>query len=192
MLQDIYSIETAKALILPSIGTGSIAMETAQIREKHIARRGFIRGVIYAVPSLIAAALAGSIGSYLFGKQKAETETWVDAGDISDFESADPKQILFERTQMEGWEIRNRKEAAWVIIDNDRKVTAFSPLCTHLGCAYRWASAQKKFTCPCHGSVFDMEGKVLAGPADRPLDRYSTKLEGSRLWLGPLQKQQRT
>lgn len=167
-------------------------MQTAELKKEHILRRGFIRGVIYAVPSLIAAALAGSIGSYLFGKEKNQPETWVDAGDISGLETGDPKQILFERTEMDGWEIRNQKEAAWVIVGQQKEVTAFSPLCTHLGCAYRWESAKKEFLCPCHGSVFDLEGKVLAGPAERPLDRYATKLEESRLWLGPLQKQQRT
>lgn len=167
-------------------------MEAQERSREDILRRGFIRGVIYAVPALITAALAESIGNYLFGKPKTQTETWVDAGDVSDFGSGDPKQIVFERTQMDGWEIRNRKEAAWVIFDKQQKVTAFSPLCTHLGCAYRWESKQKKFFCPCHGSVFDIEGKVLAGPADRPLDTYLTKLEGDRLWLGPLYKQQRT
>lgn len=167
-------------------------MKTAELGKNQVLRRRFIRGVIYAVPSVIVAALAGSIGSYLFGKEQSPEETWVDAGDISELEDRDPKQIVFERTEMDGWEIRNQKEAAWVILDERRKVTAFSPLCTHLGCAYRWESAKKEFACPCHGSVFDIEGKVLAGPAERPLDRYATKLEGNRLWLGPLQKQRRT
>jgi menaquinol-cytochrome c reductase iron-sulfur subunit len=164
-------------------------MEMAEQRTEHMLRRAFIRGVIYLVPSLITAALGGSICSYLFGREKIPTETWVDAGDISDLGMGDPKQLVFERTEMDGWEIRNQKEAAWVILENDTKVTAFSPLCTHLGCAYRWESTKKEFLCPCHGSVFDIEGKVLAGPAERPLDRYATKLEGNRLWLGPLEKQ---
>ena len=166
-------------------------MQTAELGKEHILRRGFIRGVLYAVPVTIAAALGGSVGIYLFGKEKIRAETWVDAGDISELEN-DPKQIVFERTELDGWEIRNEKEAAWVILDNNRKVTAYSPLCTHLGCAYRWEATKREFVCPCHGSVFDREGKVLAGPAERPLDRYATKLEGNRLWLGPLQKQQRT
>ena len=166
-------------------------MQTAELTKQHILRRSFIRGVIYAVPALITTVLAGSVGTYLFGKEKIRAEAWVDAGDISELEN-DPKQIVFERTELDGWEIRNEKEAAWVILDNQRKVTAYSPLCTHLGCAYRWEATKREFVCPCHGSVFDTEGKVLAGPAERPLDRYATKLEGNRLWLGPLQKQRRT
>lgn len=40
--------------------------------------------------------------------------------------------------------------------------------------------------CPCHSSVFSPDGKVLGGPAPRPLDRYHVKIENTRLLLGRL------
>lgn len=46
----------------------------------------------------------------------------------------------------------------------------FSPLCPHLGCRYAWNDAQKKFLCPCHGSIYSSLGVHEAGPALRGLD----------------------
>lgn len=38
-------------------------------------------------------------------------------------------------------------------------------VCTHLGCIVPWNTVEKKFTCPCHGSQYDKEGRVIGGPA---------------------------
>ena len=46
----------------------------------------------------------------------------------------------------------------------------FSPICPHLGCKYSWNTAQNKFICPCHGSIYSEFGKHEAGPALRGLD----------------------
>jgi Rieske Fe-S protein len=46
----------------------------------------------------------------------------------------------------------------------------FSPICPHLGCKYTWNTAQNKFLCPCHGSIYSEFGKHEAGPALRGLD----------------------
>ena len=56
----------------------------------------------------------------------------------------------------------------WVSRDPDGGMYAISSVCTHLGCI---AQQQKngQFLCPCHGSVFAGDGKVIAGPAPGPL-----------------------
>ena len=38
-------------------------------------------------------------------------------------------------------------------------------ICTHLGCVVPWDSGANKFICPCHGSQYDTNGKVVRGPA---------------------------
>ena len=47
-------------------------------------------------------------------------------------------------------------------------------VCTHLGCVVPWNSAENKFICPCHGSQYNNQGKVVRGPA--PLVRTSSSV----------------
>jgi len=43
------------------------------------------------------------------------------------------------------------------------------PKCPHLGCQLSWNPDEKSWDCPCHGSRFDMDGKLLNNPAQRDL-----------------------
>lgn len=38
--------------------------------------------------------------------------------------------------------------------------------CPHLGCALKWNEAEHSWDCPCHGSRFSEDGKVLDNPAN--------------------------
>ncbi|AKJ10002.1 [Fe-S]-binding protein [Streptomyces incarnatus] len=48
---------------------------------------------------------------------------------------------------------------------------AVSARCTHLGCLVAFNRAERAWECPCHGSRFDVDGRVLQGPAVRPLEQ---------------------
>ena len=54
--------------------------------------------------------------------------------------------------------------------DEDGGLHAVSLRCTHLGCLTKWNDAERSWDCPCHGSRFDPDGNVLAGPAVKPLE----------------------
>ena len=58
---------------------------------------------------------------------------------------------------------------------------AMSTTCTHLGCMTRYFPDQKAIFCPCHGSRFDESGRVTAGPAPRPLERFHPSLADGEL-----------
>jgi nitrite reductase/ring-hydroxylating ferredoxin subunit len=57
-----------------------------------------------------------------------------------------------------------------VFRDDDGRVHGVSLRCTHLGCLVRFNDAERSWDCPCHGSRFDVDGALLAGPATKPLD----------------------
>jgi Rieske Fe-S protein len=59
---------------------------------------------------------------------------------------------------------------------------AYSGKCPHLGCGYKWRSHKvlgQVFLCPCHLSIYDASGKVLDGPAPRPLDVLPIRVAGN-------------
>lgn len=63
------------------------------------------------------------------------------------------------------------------------EITAVLASCTHQGCQPE--PVADRLACPCHGSEFSFDGRVLQGPAERPLTRYETNVEGADLvvWL---------
>lgn len=54
---------------------------------------------------------------------------------------------------------------AAVFRDAQGEIHAVSPICTHLGCQVEFNKAERTWDCPCHGSRFDVDGKVIHGPA---------------------------
>ena len=82
-----------------------------------------------------------------------------------------------------GWQEEKVERAVWLVRRLDGSVTVFSPSCPHLGCGYRWIPEEDRFKCPCHISVFDISGKVLGGPAPRPLDTLQARVEGNKVFV---------
>lgn len=71
-----------------------------------------------------------------------------------------------------------RQERVAVMREGDSFI-ALSLVCTHLGCTV--SVTTEGMVCPCHGSRFDRMGKVLSGPADKPLVRLTVARNGTDL-----------
>ena len=52
-------------------------------------------------------------------------------------------------------------------------------ICTHGNCNVEWTESLALIECPCHNSLFDWDGSVLRGPAERPLASYGVCLDDS-------------
>jgi menaquinol-cytochrome c reductase iron-sulfur subunit len=151
-------------------------------------RRTFIVGAIHGIWAVIIAFLGLPAIAYLLIPARTRRKNdWVEAGNIAQLEPQSPVEIAFRRNRVDGWRLISEKGTAWVVKFPNNEVVAFAPQCTHLGCAYHWEQNKKEFVCPCHNSIFAIDGRVQDGPAPRPLDRYATRIEGNKLLLGPLQ-----
>jgi menaquinol-cytochrome c reductase iron-sulfur subunit len=152
-------------------------------------RRRFYEFIIVGAQALMGAVLAIPALAYLLAPAKPRKESaWVEAVDIGTLTPKVPVEVSFRKSRVDGWKVENEKDTAWVVKLDDRNVVAFGPQCTHLGCAYHWDESKSEFICPCHTTLFSIEGNVISGPAPRPLDRYESKLDGTKLMLGPLRK----
>lgn len=74
------------------------------------------------------------------------------------------------------------RDLGFFIVRRGASLVALSSICTHRKCKLD-AEADKTFSCPCHGSTFDADGKVTEGPARRnlPVFEISTNESGELL-----------
>ena len=56
-------------------------------------------------------------------------------------------------------------------------VMALVATCTHLGCEVNYHPEKKEWLCPCHGSIYDVEGRPISGPAPKALHRVAVELQ---------------
>ncbi|HVX83658.1 MAG TPA: ubiquinol-cytochrome c reductase iron-sulfur subunit [Phycisphaerae bacterium] len=61
------------------------------------------------------------------------------------------------------------------VVNQSGVVVAIRSKCTHNGCLAPWNDDEQQFVCPCHGSRFDMLGRVIKGPAKKPLPAEATQ-----------------
>ncbi|KAA8491834.1 Cytochrome b6-f complex iron-sulfur subunit 1, cyanelle [Porphyridium purpureum] len=72
-------------------------------------------------------------------------------------------------------------DAYWLIVGEEKGIEyyAINATCTHLGCIVPWNRAENKYMCPCHGSQYNKEGKVIRGPAPLSLALAHTEVDSS-------------
>lgn len=133
-----------------------------------------VSGVVSALPATVTAcgqqtstsqaptAAAASVAS-------PRTDGFEVAGTVADLDKNG--QLLNEKMSL---------GKALVVRETGNQLVAVDPTCTHAGCNVAW-NANQTFICPCHASKFANDGKVLQGPASRPLALYTAKIEGDQV-----------
>jgi menaquinol-cytochrome c reductase iron-sulfur subunit len=150
-------------------------------------RRRFLARATVGLAGLTTAAVAVPAAASLVAPAfHANTFEYVDLGPTESY-PPDPggafQIVTFESRDPDPTGIYRR--VAFVRNDGDGRFTALSNTCMHVGCPVRAFSTG--FGCPCHGGQYDLEGRPVAGPPVRPLNRYETSLDArGHLILGRL------
>lgn len=145
-------------------------------------RRSFFVKTTIFISSLIGMSLAVPLIGYVVAPAfRRQNKEWVSVGKIAELPVGEPKTLDYTLSMKDGWQERHTTKGVWAVKQDDGHVTVYSPICPHLGCAYRWDQQDRIFKCPCHGSIFNIDGTVKAGPAPRPLDTLPSKVENGAL-----------
>ncbi len=142
-------------------------------------RRDFF-GLSWRVLTAFAASQAACIGLRFLSSRKAEGTFGkvMIAGLLSDF----PVGTITPFDQ----------DRFFLVRFEDGGFLALHTRCPHLACVVGWDAARERFACPCHGSEFERDGRVLNPPAPRPLDRFLVIIEGDRVKVDTRQAINRT
>lgn len=82
---------------------------------------------------------------------------WLTAGD---------RQSLADLKPDSGIIIRKGFKKIAVYKDENDQIHCYSAFCPHLGGCVRWNESEKSWDCPCHGSRFSADGKLITGPGN--------------------------
>jgi menaquinol-cytochrome c reductase iron-sulfur subunit len=135
-----------------------------------------------------AAVVLPALGLAVAPIFESEETTWDAVGPIDEFKPDvyEPAVITIVEDVGEAGKATAYIRRGSPDLDEDPKeFIAVSNRCAHAGCPVRFVQAAGEFICPCHGGVYDFQGKVIGGPPVRPLDRFQTRVRGGQLEVGP-------
>lgn len=147
-------------------------------------QRRKVMGAIVGVINLgLIGAIVGPVVGFAASPVKSKMKgTWVELMDEHLIAPGEIKEVNFSMRVVDGYHEVERKYTVFLRRSEDG-VLCLDPACTHLGCRVEYQSDRRRFICPCHGGVFDEEGRVKSGPPPKPMDRHPVKIEGGKIWI---------
>ena len=136
------------------------------------------RNFLLLIPIAIFASVAGAVATAAFRFLRPISASqrqlkWIDAMPMAHVKGDKPLMcsIVTERTA--GWATTLEEQQVFVLPSHQHQ--AFSSTCPHEGCNVMWREEKNDFFCPCHDSLFGLDGARMSGPAPRGLDPLPTR-----------------
>ncbi|MFN3534560.1 MAG: ubiquinol-cytochrome c reductase iron-sulfur subunit, partial [Desulfatiglandales bacterium] len=89
--------------------------------------------------------------------------------------TAKSKEIIISKAELENIPII--KDGLFITKDTEDKFVVLSLKCTHLGCTLNYDRQNRLLVCPCHGSMFNLNGENVKGPAKISLTKPDYKID---------------
>jgi menaquinol-cytochrome c reductase iron-sulfur subunit len=148
-------------------------------------RRAFFKYLVNGIVAVIGVSLAIPLaGLFALPSLKKPKASWSECGAVDDFVVGEIKHALLKPLERREWPEDWGARSAYVYRRGESEFVVYDTHCTHVGCPVRWSAPARRFFSPCHGGVFDEDGRVLAGPPPRPLDRYEIRIERGVVYAG--------
>ncbi len=146
-----------------------------------IPRRLVLRWGLWGMILTVLGQMSGCFVGFVWPKKVGAFGGLVTAGEVADFQVGDVKLL---------------REGKCYVTRVPEGFLALWWKCPHLGCTVPWRAddpsedaiaSAGRFNCPCHGSIYDRYGQIVAGPAPRPMDLFPIVIEGGtvRVQTGP-------
>jgi menaquinol-cytochrome c reductase iron-sulfur subunit len=149
-------------------------------------RRTFLFKLSLVLNAAVGTVLAVPLVGYLLGpaaKKDSEVGAWITLGPASSFPIGETRLVDFQNPVNSLGDGETAKVACWVRRIAAQQFQVFAVNCAHLGCPVRWFAQSKLFMCPCHGGAYYEDGSRAAGPPERGLFEYKTKLDSNSLMI---------
>jgi Rieske Fe-S protein len=149
-----------------------------------VSRRSFFGALLLVGSAGMGAILAVPVLRYILYPlyAKSSKDVWSPIGAMDLFGNlSKPILTSLDLKQVDGWREVDSSETVYVTKDAGGTLAVLSSICPHMGCTVAWRDGQHDFYCPCHGSVFEADGKHVSGPSPRGLDPLPNKVEDGKL-----------
>lgn len=193
-----FAVSQAFAFVAPAlgslVGSGALAASAVSMQSAgeytgfvpDMQRRQLMNFVAIAATAIPAGVLIGGYAWYFFPQLGGGAGGALLCGDIN----GNPVPLAtWMKNHKEGERelVQGLKGDAYYIVTKEDGIKDFAinATCTHLGCVVPWQKAANKFICPCHGSQYDENGKVVRGPAPLSLALAHTSIENGNIAVSP-------
>jgi menaquinol-cytochrome c reductase iron-sulfur subunit len=165
-------------------GDSEIVHMTPEGKAAAHTRRVFLFKLAVAMNAVVGVVLAVPLLGYVLGpalKKGSKVGSWISLGGVDSFPIGQTTLVDFVSPVKSLDDGETAKIPCWVRRQSQDQFQVFAINCAHLGCPVRWFAQSQLFMCPCHGGAYYANGERAAGPPERGLFEYESKVVNGAL-----------